>query len=365
LTAFVLTAFHAEAAPPGAKEATSLERADALLRDLEHDAAFRAYEQLANSPRQPLEVMRRAYAGMGLAAASMDNGPVAVSAFTRLLSVAPDYELPPRSAPKLQRPFNEAKNFWLGKTPPAMHASAPAVATEGRDFPVTFELRNDVLGLGQGYLLSWKTDGAGRPGEAYRPGGGATTLVLPIPTGAKRLAVSAQPVNAMMSAIAAPASIEVPVEPPQPEVAVPPPAAAPVVEREPPPLTKRWRFSGMGILDPLARRAGAEVGAAFALTRMWDVGLAASLGQRVGLRASVTLHPAQSDFPLRPVAALRAVVHPLPGGAALGGGLFAGATYELGPGRVVAGIIGEAYRVPVDFAPYALLISAGYQLDAF
>jgi hypothetical protein len=66
---------------------------------------------------------------------------------------------------------------------------------------------------------------------------------------------------------------------------------------------------------------------------------------------------------VRPFAQLRAVLLPLKPQVAVGGSLWLGASLELGPGRVLVGLCGEAYAAPSGYAPLTALALAGYELD--
>jgi tetratricopeptide (TPR) repeat protein len=121
-------------------------------------------------------------------------------------------------------------------------------------------------------------------------------------------------------------------------------------------------------LVPLAdmgtRMGGGEIAASFSPIAWLDLGASAVIGQNVGVRVAATTHGSRLNGH-RPgwLAQARFVLHPLPGGIALGGGVMLGGTLEAGPGRILAGAIAEAYSAPNGFYPYALLLSAGYELD--
>ena len=148
-------------------------------------------------------------------------------------------------------------------------------------------------------------------------------------------------------------------------------AQAPVatVEEEaivrPPRLLGRLHLSAFGFGELVARQVGAQVGASFSLGSYFDIGAAVMLGRDIGYRVDLTLHPGP-DWTLRPFAQLRGIIHPGGGAVAVGVGALGGASYQLGPGRIVAGIGPEFYLLAASsYRPIAVLAMVGYELDLF
>ncbi|MBI3182652.1 MAG: OmpA family protein [Myxococcales bacterium] len=137
-------------------------------------------------------------------------------------------------------------------------------------------------------------------------------------------------------------------------------ASETIVEHPPAPLHLKASVVG----DPFVRATGAEVEGSFSALPNLDVGAAATLGQAVGARLTVKLHPSSPlGAGIRPFLQLRGIFHPVNGGFGTGGGAWLGATVEAGPGRVIAGAIGELYAGPAGYVPYSLMMGAGYELD--
>ncbi|MBI3183314.1 MAG: OmpA family protein [Myxococcales bacterium] len=126
----------------------------------------------------------------------------------------------------------------------------------------------------------------------------------------------------------------------------------------------RLHLSAAGFGSLLARYAGAEVGASWAPASFVEVGATANLGRYVGGRLTVGLHPSEPFAAgLRPLLQLRGVLHPVEGGAGIGGGALVGGSLEAGPGRLIGGVLGEFFSGPAAYTPFALHALAGYELD--
>ena len=137
-----------------------------------------------------------------------------------------------------------------------------------------------------------------------------------------------------------------------------------VVAALPPPRGVRLRLmldvAGLG--EVVGRTGALEVGARAGLGAYLDLGAAALVGEHTGARMVVGFHPARRRA-LNPSIEARGVVHPVAGAVALGGGLWLGATWELGPGRLRAGAAAELFTAPAGYRGYAVLLGGGYQLD--
>ncbi|MFN7134881.1 MAG: OmpA family protein, partial [Myxococcales bacterium] len=132
------------------------------------------------------------------------------------------------------------------------------------------------------------------------------------------------------------------------------------------PLLSRLHVAATVFGEVISRQVGGELGASFAVLPWLDAGALATLGDRVGARVTAAVHPSRSaDTRFAPFAQARLVFHPVDKGIALGGGAWAGGSMELGPGRVQAGALGELYRGPPGYFPYAVVAMLGYELDPF
>jgi outer membrane protein OmpA-like peptidoglycan-associated protein len=114
----------------------------------------------------------------------------------------------------------------------------------------------------------------------------------------------------------------------------------------------------------VSRQTGGELGASYTVIPHLDLGATAVLGSNIGIRATGMLHPVRGAD-IQPFVQLRAIVNPVSGGLGAGGGAWGGASMELGPGRALVGLMGEAYHGPSSFYPYAILAAAGYEFDPF
>jgi outer membrane protein OmpA-like peptidoglycan-associated protein len=137
--------------------------------------------------------------------------------------------------------------------------------------------------------------------------------------------------------------------------------------RAEPPVTSDFsvRANASVLRDLLGSQVGAEVGANVSLTPRFDVAAAASLGSRVGGRFGVTWHLRDDGEWVRPFVQARALLHSAPDGVAAGGGAWAGLFVPLGPGRIQAGALFEAYGGPKSYVPYDAFVTLGYELDIF
>jgi hypothetical protein len=146
-----------------------------------------------------------------------------------------------------------------------------------------------------------------------------------------------------------------------PTVASPPPAVQHPLPAGPVP--KRLHAYAAPFLDVVHPSAGGEVGASFSLLPQLDLVASTAAGRTWAVHLGALLGTARSASALRPFAQLRVVLVPLKSQVAVGGSLWLGASLELGPGRVMAGLCGEGYAAPAGYAPLTALVLAGYELD--
>jgi MYXO-CTERM domain-containing protein len=132
---------------------------------------------------------------------------------------------------------------------------------------------------------------------------------------------------------------------------------------EEPPPSALVHMTATGFGELIGRTAGAELGVSAGLGHWVDLGLAATLGPRVGGRVTVALHPPRPASGLSPFLQLRGVLHPVPEGMGLGAGAWLGGAYEAGPGRVIFGFGGEYIAGPPQYIPYGVWFIGGYEFD--
>ncbi|MFL5348113.1 MAG: hypothetical protein ACJ8AT_25250 [Hyalangium sp.] len=142
----------------------------------------------------------------------------------------------------------------------------------------------------------------------------------------------------------------------EPEVSVSKPKPPPSAE------LPNFHLGVAGVLDGVARRAGAELSATYDVSRNVDLGLGVSLGESMGLLTLAQFHllsPHEALF--RPFVQLRGEFHPSSGG--YGGGAWAGAELELGMGRLKAGPAVVVFAPRAGYHSYAVLGIAGFEFD--
>src|SRR5262249_26466743 len=118
-----------------------------------------------------------------------------------------------------------------------------------------------------------------------------------------------------------------------------------------------------GFGDFVGRRIGAELGGSAGVVPWVDLGLAATLGPKVGGRLTVGLHTPRPVSGLSPFLQLRGILHPVPACLGGGGGGGLGGGVEAGRGRVMLGVAGEYVAGPPQYLPLGVWILGGYEFD--
>ena len=118
----------------------------------------------------------------------------------------------------------------------------------------------------------------------------------------------------------------------------------------------------LGEFDGFSKQFGFELGATYSPLALLDVGLGASFGNSIGLLLLAELHmPWRQDSLFRAFGQARGSLHFQSGG--YGGGLWAGASIELGPGRIKLGPAAEFFGARAGYYSVALMAIGGYELD--
>ncbi len=118
----------------------------------------------------------------------------------------------------------------------------------------------------------------------------------------------------------------------------------------------------LGAFDGWSRQFGFEVGATYSPHGLVDLGLGASFGASIGLLVLLELHmPWHQDSLFRVFGQGRGAFHFQSGG--YGGGLWAGASLEAGPGRLKLGPAAEFFTQRDGYHSIALMVIGGYELD--
>jgi len=212
--------------------------------------------------------------------------------------------------------------------------------------------------------------GATSPSTGAKAGSPATSTTPPAP-GAASATTSApaasstpasgapKPAPTSPAASAAPASSSV----------KPAPLVAPAPKKEDAdpfreePTTSLVKVTATGFGDFVGRRVGAELGGSAGVVPWVDLGLAATLGPKVGGRLTVSLHTPRPQSGLSPFLQLRGILNPVPEGLGVGGGAWLGGALEAGPGRVMLGVAGEYVAGPPQYLPLGVWILGGYEFD--
>ena len=124
----------------------------------------------------------------------------------------------------------------------------------------------------------------------------------------------------------------------------------------------RVHLMAAGGYDFISKQIAPEVGASYGLAPFLDLGLSLTLGTSIAMHLALDLHSSwhtQSLF--RPFGQLRGTASF--GALGFGGGLWAGAEVELGPGRIKVGPAVYALTARRGYYAFAVLAMAGYELD--
>jgi outer membrane protein OmpA-like peptidoglycan-associated protein len=121
-------------------------------------------------------------------------------------------------------------------------------------------------------------------------------------------------------------------------------------------------LAGLAGVDFMAMQFGLELGVTYSPHRLFDVGLGASFGSSIGLLILAEVHmPWRDDSLFRAFGQVRGAFHFQSGG--YGGGVWAGASVEAGPGRVKLGPALEFFGARDGYHPFAIMALAGYEVD--
>lgn len=216
-------------------------------------------------------------------------------------------------------------------TPPATTTGTKPAATTGT-----------ATAPGTATTTGTSTPAPGAAGSSAAPVAGATK---PAPTSP---AASAAPSSSSVSPspLVAPASKKEDVDPFREE-----------------PTTSLVKVTATGFGDFVGRRIGAELGGSAGVVPWVDLGLAATLGPKVGGRLTVSLHTPRPVSGLSPFLQLRGILNPVPEGLGVGGGAWLGGALEAGPGRLMLGVAGEYVAGPPQYLPVGVWVLGGYEFD--
>ena len=121
-------------------------------------------------------------------------------------------------------------------------------------------------------------------------------------------------------------------------------------------------LAGLVDFDAFSKQVGFELGATYSPAALIDLGLGASFGSSIGLLVLVELHmPWKQDSVFRAFGQGRGAFHFQSGG--YGGGVWAGASLELGPGRIKLGPSVEGFAARPGYYSVALMVVGGYEFD--
>ena len=121
-------------------------------------------------------------------------------------------------------------------------------------------------------------------------------------------------------------------------------------------------LAGLAEFDGFSKQVGFELGASYSPAGILDVGVGASFGSSIGLLLLAELHmPWKQDSLFRVFGQGRGAFHFQSGG--YGGGLWAGASLEVGPGRIKLGPSVEGFAARAGYYSVALMVVGGYEID--
>lgn len=329
----------------------ALTRAEHQLAQLDYRAAAETFEPICQvHPCSRAQHLRWAY-GLATALASQGQSNKASLAFRTLLFVDPDWKLPSGASPRLREPFEQADAFM--RLRPRGVVTVRGELVRGAPAQVTAALSSDPLELAGELVLvlsgpSGEVEVQAMPGSRAATADGGFTETF-APSDAQLMGATEFRVRARSRSGGVLFESE----------------ARPVTQQEePPPAPTRALLTvdALGLLDAFNLQLGAEVRVGIAALPVLEASVGALLGQRTGLRVQVTVHFPRTSR-LTPTLAARFGLHPLEAGLAVGGGLALGLTLELGPGRLVGAVVGEAFAAPAPFSPWIIGPAVGYQLD--
>ncbi len=355
-------------AAPGDRHPVISEAEEAYDR-LDFERAARLFQRAIDAGRLERAQLSRAWGGLALSWAVLGRRDAAEEAFKRALAADPDWKLPENVGPKVRSPFADARAYWQSRAPPSVTVSAEGAVAK-RPVNVSVEVA-DPLGMVELVRVEWKVgpDSGDVSSEAVPR---ATVTIGGASVQPPELSLTAVALDGRGSVVAVSKTLVVPVAAPPPEVervaGLPKPPQKPpqtrpaLVATLPPSSGGSVHAYGGGFGSVLVAGIGAEVGASYGLTPHVDVGALAALGAGWAVAATLAFHPSRTGR-LSPYFQLRGLVAPVVTGLAPGAGLMVGGTAELGPGRAVAGVAAEGYAVQEPYAPFAVLLSLGYELD--
>ncbi len=118
---------------------------------------------------------------------------------------------------------------------------------------------------------------------------------------------------------------------------------------------------GAGVFgEGVSQNLGFELAAGFRALPWLDVGAAAAWGERPGGRLTATAEPLDLGI-AKPFVQARGGFHATEDGAVPAGGGWLGAAFDLGPGTLRAGFLGEYFGNPDDFHSFAAGGMVGYE----
>lgn len=155
----------------GVARADALDEAQSRFKELEYEAALKAARVAAGEKGATHEQQVKAHALAGEALAVLDRKDEAVAEFEAVFALAPDFELPAETSPRILLVFRPARARWqveqeqkLAMTLGAGFASLkvdlrlPTQGKGGSALPVGVELR-DPEGLVDAIVLSYRREG--------------------------------------------------------------------------------------------------------------------------------------------------------------------------------------------------------------
>ena len=334
-----------------------VEDGDRLLLQGRARPALEAFRRALGEPQLTREILVRAYAGVGTAASLLGQRETSRDAFRRVFALSPPWRLASHT-PVLDRDVEAGRAFWAGRAPFKLELQHPAHASAEVDFSLRAAVASDPLRLVHSFRMSWRAEAASGEVRAY---GSPAVLNVPgrlLHPGA-RLDLFVEALDEHRSVVGDAPVVTLPVGPAPPVLRAP----APLIVMAPRPRDHLHAQAALSV--PVVHLGlGGEVGLAYSVTSILDVGLAAIVGRSLGVQLGLTLHGSLArERGWHLFAQPRVLYLPGSGLPLFAGGAWLGATLALGPGRLMAGPAGELYRPVAGFEPWDIFMLLGYELD--
>lgn len=348
-----------------------LERGERAARELDFKTALGLFNEALGAGALTRPEVIRALAGSGVASSALGFKERAATTFSRLLAIEPAWTLPDDASPKVRAPFADGRRLATAAGPSLTLAwDAPTRAMTGAPLEIHLGVRANPLEIAHSTRVRWKSGGA----KGELTAGVSATELFSLPPGSVRapmLELLAEALDDRGSVVGTLPPIQIAVESasvvsdvtpnvtPSGEVAQPLEASSP--------RSYLLHLTANGFVALIGPALGAEVGVAFTVAPVLDLGVSAVLGASVGVQFSATLRlpPSFLDGRVVPFLQARGVVMPTALGLGAGGGGWVGADVRIGRVSVLTGPAIEGYSAPAAFRAFSVYWLLGLDLGLF